>query len=453
MGKNRGMRPGPTQYTTVGDAMVAYQVTGEGPIDLVYMIGVGSNFEMWWDYPPYARMLERFASYSRLILFDRRGSGISDPLPSGQLPTWEHFTEDLGAVLDAAGSDRAAVFAAFDSGGIALVFAATNPQRVSSLVLWNSYARNQWAEDYPIGIPAEAEEAMNESIIQIWGTEDLSRYLMPDVADDEETIRWNARLLRGAATPASFARQNKQVSGMDARPSLPLIQAPVLVMNTTGHTMVAPALGRYVAERVTNGRFVEIPGKALDMFSTPNREELEDLVQEFVTGRKPRAMSDRVLASVLFTDIVGSTETLARVGDARWKAFLEEHDRAAGAVIDAWAGRLVQTTGDGVLAVFDGPGRAIRCALEMGEALRRHDIRIRSGVHFGEIEQRSEGNVGGLAVHVAARTMALAGADEILCTRTVKELSLGSGLEFEDRGTHMLKGVPETWQMYAVRTN
>lgn len=445
------MRPGQTRYTTVDGSQVAYQTTGEGPVDFVYMLGIGNNFERWWDWPPFAQMLERFATFGRLILFDRRGSGISDALPEDGLSTWESFADDLGAVLDAAGSKEAVLMACFDGGPVALTFAATNPQRVRGLILWNSYARSREDDDYPIGRPHANEAGMNEMLEAIWGTEDLSRYLAGDDAT-EDFLYWHTRLMRGACTPGSYSKQNALMTGADARRALPLIQAPVLVLHTSDYPILPAELGRYVADNVADGRFVELPGASLDIFSRPDRHEILDLIEEFATGVRPAARTQRVLASVLFTDIVGSTERAAELGDARWKALLEAHDQAARAVIRSWRGDLIKTTGDGLLATFDGPGRAIQSALELRSRLASDKIAIRAGVHFGEIEKRSDGDISGIGVHVAARAMGIAGVGEVICTRTVKELSLGSGTDFADRGTHRLKGVPDEWHLFAIRT-
>jgi class 3 adenylate cyclase len=442
------MRPGPTKYTTVGEAMVAYQVTGNGPVDVVYMLGVGSNFEQWWDYPPFALMLERLATFGRLILFDRRGSGISDALTPDHLPTWESYADDLRAVLDAAGSKQAVIMAAFDGGPIAMTFAATNPERVRGLILWNSYARAFQDDDYPIGRPQAADNALDQLLTDVWGTEDLTRLLMGDLANDPELLRWHGKLMRGACTPASYARQSAALTAADARDALPLIAAPVLVLSTAGYAIVDSELGRYVAENVRDGRYIELEGASLDLFTRPDADELMDIIEEFCTGVRPAARADRVLASVLFTDIVGSTERAAALGDERWKRLLEQHDRTARDVVRSWRGEVIKTTGDGMLATFDGPGRALLCASDLIRALQVHGVAIRCGVHFGEIELRSGGDVGGIGVHVAARAMGLAGPNEIISTRTVKELSLGSGITFEERGTHTLKGVPEEWQLF-----
>ena len=443
------IQPGPTRYTTLEGSQIAYQVTGEGDVDFVYMLGIGTNFERWWDWPPFASVLSRIASFSRLILFDRRGSGISDPLISDGVATWESFADDLGAILDAAGSKQVVIFACFDAGPIAITFAATNPDRVRGLILWNSYARGLTDDDYDLALsPGEMDE-MTGLLESTWGTEGVSRFLYGE-HPDPELVRWHERLMRGACTPRSYARQAKLISAADARRALPLLQMPVLVLSAADYPMVRPEAGRYVAERVPNGRFLLLPGASLDIFVRPDQDEVLDLIEEFTTGAPPSARADRVLASVLFTDIIGSTVRAAELGDEKWRAVLDEHDRVARTVVESSRGRVVQTFGDGVLATFDGPGRALQAAIDLRERLTARDIPIRAGVHFGEIEIRGDGNVGGIGVHLAARVMSAAKGSDVMCTRTVKELSLGSGITFEDRGVHELKGVPEQWHLFAV---
>lgn len=442
--------PGPTLYTSLEGSQIAYQVTGDGPVDFVYMLGIGSNFERWWDWPPYARLLSRIASFSRLILFDRRGSGISDPLMDDGLATWESYADDLAAVLDAAGSTQAVIFAAFDAGPVALTYGATNPDRVRGLILWNSYARGIQDHDYPIGVPSAENDAVVELIGSTWGTDAVSRFLAGEDADPE-FIRWHTRLMRGACTPASYARQVKLIGAHDARRALPLLTMPVLALSAADFPTLRPEVGRYVADNVADGRFVLLPGASLDIYQRPDVEDIMDRIEEFTTGTPASARPDRVLAAVLFTDIIGSTARAADLGDDRWRSVLEEHDLIARAVVDSARGTVVQTTGDGVLATFDGPGRALQAAIQLRARLASRDIPIRAGVHFGEIEVRADGNVGGLAVHLAARVMAAAEGSDVMCTRTVKELALGSGLGFDDRGTHTLKGVPDGWDLFAVR--
>jgi class 3 adenylate cyclase len=443
------VRPGPIAYTTLDGSQIAYQVTGEGPVDFVYMLGIGSNFDRWWDWPPFAQMLWRFASFGRLILFDRRGSGISDERRAQGLSTWESYADDLRAVLDAAGSESAVLMSCFDSGPIAAIFAATNPGRVRRLIFWNSYARATAADDYAIGVPAADNEDMRALLESIWATEDLTRYLTGG-AQSVDFVDWHTRLMRGACTPASYARQNIEMTAADARHALPLIEAPTLVLHTEDYAVVPSVLGRYIAENVRDGRYVGLPGWSLDIFERDDRDDVLDLIEEFATGAAPAARSERVLASVLFTDIVGSTERAADLGDSRWKALLDIHDDIARSVITAWRGELIKTTGDGLLATFDGPGRAIQSAIDLKARLASTTLDIRAGVHFGEIERRRDGDVGGIAVHIAARVMSASRPGEVMCTRTVKELSLGSGIAFDERGTHTLKGVPDEWQLFAV---
>jgi class 3 adenylate cyclase len=443
------VRIGDTRYTSVGDAEVAYQVTDTGgPIDFVYMIGEGSAFETWWDHPIQAKQLERYASFGRLILFDRRGSGLSDRPPADRLPSWEHFTEDLESVLDAAGSERAAILAGMDGGPIAMTFAAMHPERVSALMLWHSWAKSYASDDYPIGSPPEELDALL-SIAHLWGTEEFTAMVAPDEADDPTVMRWMARSQRTSVSPQSWGAQTASMMVVDARPALPLITAPTLVMRRRDCAWARAALSDFLVENIADARLVEFDGRGVMMYGVQS-DEIVATVEEFVTGTRTRARVDRVLATVLFTDIVGSTQRASELGDASWKALLAMHDDIARLMVEEWRGELVKTTGDGMLARFDGPGRAIGCALDLMKELRRHEIEIRSGVHVGEIELREDGDIGGIAVHIAARIQAKAGPGELLCSRTVKDLTAGSDISFEDRGTHKLKGIPDDWQLHAV---
>jgi pimeloyl-ACP methyl ester carboxylesterase len=443
-------RPGPVRYVTVDDAQIAFQVSGEGNgIDFVYMLGSGSSFELWWDYPPFAKVLEHFASFGRLILFDRRGSGFSDALPAEQLPSWEHFAEDLDAVLDAADAERAVIMANFDGGPVAMVFAASNPERVRALILFNSFAKWFAADDYPIGAPPDTAGPMMDAVMGLWGTDELAKMIMPEEAENEAAVRWQARNLRAAATPHSYRRSYEQSINVDARPVLPLISVPTLVITRTDYYMVPAGTSKYIADNIAGAKYLEFPGSGSNIWGTAS-DEILDAIDEFVTGAKTPLRMDRVLATVLFTDIVGSTDRAAALGDRRWKELLKTHDETAASVLRSWDGTLVQTTGDGLLARFDGPGRAIHCARDMADALRKHDLEVRAGIHVGEIELREGDNIGGIAVHIAARVMSKAGAGEILCSRTVKDLTAGSDIGYEERGTHELKGVPDTWQLFAV---
>lgn len=446
------IKRGETKYVNVDGSDVGYQVVGKGSVDLVLITHAGHNIETQWDLPPIAYALDRLASFSRLIMFDRRGTGTSDPPKEGSFPGWEGWMEDLKAVLHAAGSARAAFLGEFDGGAEAAIFAATFPDRTTSLALWCPYARLAASEDYPIGIPTETGDELLGMFAKLWGTVEYARTLLPSRADDEEMMRALARFMRTGATPHAVERNFRWSMEMDARPALPAVRVPTLVMHREGYAAIPQAWSRFMADHIPGARFVEVPGDDAGWWGEGS-DQILSTIEEFVTGSKPRAAYNRQLATVLFTDIVSSTERAASLGDRRWKELLEEHDRAARYLIRDVAGRLIKTTGDGIFATFDGPGRAIKCAVELGEKLAEEGIQIRAGVHTGEVEIRSDGDLGGIAVHIGARVMSEAGAGEILCSRTVKDLVVGSEYQFEDRGMCVLKGVPDEWQLFAVRTS
>jgi class 3 adenylate cyclase len=445
------MRPGPTRYAELDGFQIAYQVTeGGGSIDVVYMIGQGTAFELWWDFPPFARIFERLASFGRLILFDRRGSGFSDRPPPERFPSWEMFAEDLRVVLDAAGSQRAAILGAFDGGPVAMNFAASSPDRVAALMLWNTYARWSATDDYPIGAPKDAGDQMIALARRLWGTEDMAKAIAPSDADDSRAMHWLARSFRASQTPRAYAEETERQMLVDARAALPLITAPTLVMRRRDYTFAPAELSLYLAQHIQGARYLEFPGADAGIWG----EDADDIlaaIEELVTGAKPRRRADRVLATVLFTDIVDSTKRAEEMGDARWRELLTLHDQTARSVVEEWGGVMIKTTGDGILSRFDGPGRGVSCAQELLEALRGRGIDVRLGLHVGEVELREDGDIGGIAVHIAARVMAIAGKNEIVCSRTVKDLTAGSDIAFEDRGTHVLKGIEEAWQLYLVR--
>lgn len=438
-----------TRYVGVGEADVAYQVVGNGPIDLLYLGGVGSHIELQWDYPSTAATLLHLASFSRLIYFDRRGTGGSDGVARNAMPTWEEWTEDVGAVLDAAGSERAAIFAETDTGPIAILFAATHPERVSALVLGNTSARYLVADDYPIGASQEEADALVELLGGMWGTADLVRAAFPDMASDEEFVRFLSEIMRAAATPRTAAAQYRYIlQSLDVRPALPLVQAPTLILHYGGNPIVPMAHGRYIADHIGGAKFVELPGQ-YTQYVGPDTGDSPDEIAEFLTGERTSVEVDRVLTTVVFTDIVGSTERAAAMGDRRWRTLLDTHDRAVRERLRQFRGHEIKTTGDGFLVSFDGPARAIRCARAITEAARALGIEVRAGLHAGECEVRGD-DLGGLAVHIAARVGALAAPGEVLVSSTVKDLVAGSGIEFADRGTHALKGVPDEWKVYGV---
>ena len=438
-----------TRYVAVGDADVAYRVVGEGPLDLLFFYGLGSHVDMHSDDPRDGQFLDALASFSRLIFFDRRGTGASDGLARNVLPAWEEWTEDVRAVLDAAGSDRTAIYAGLDAGPIAMMFAALQPERVSALILVNTSPRYLEASDYPIGVSQARVDAVVEMVGSLWGTEEFVSVINPAVAEDTEVARANARRLRAAATPRSAAAQFRYIfENVDARSVLHLIQAPTLVLHTSPNPMVPTEHGRYLADHIPGAEFRELPGVGIG-FDDVGYAPVVDEVAEFLTGERPVVEVERVLTTVLFTDIVASTEHLASLGDRRWRAVLDAHDRVVREQLRRFRGREIKTTGDGFHACFDGPGRAIACATSITRVARELGIEVRAGLHTGECELRGD-DLAGLAVHVAARIGSLAGPGEVLVSTTVKDLVAGSDIEFVDRGEHQLKGVPNTWRLLAV---
>ena len=439
-----------TRYTRVGEAWIGYQVLGDGPIDLVFLTGLASNIETQWDYPPFARMLERMASYSRLIVFDRRGSGISDPVSLEDVPTWEHWADDLHAVLDAVGSERAAILAQFDGALWGILFAASHPDRTQALVLWNGFSGTAWRPDYPSGQKPDQHEATAQAAAALWGTPDYATLIEPDLADDEAYVRWSGRYLRTSLTPGRVAAFMRYTGALDVRDVLPAVRVPTLVLHRALNNFIPIEWGRYIADHIDGAKFVEVPGGSLNMWSDQSRA-IHAEIEGFLGVVASPFDRDRVLATVLFTDIVESTQQAAALGDRLWRERLAEHDRIAREQIDRFDGRLVNTMGDGLLASFEGPGRAIRCAHSLGRALESAGVRIRAGLHTGEIELREGDDIGGIAVHIAARVMGEAGPGEVVCSPTVKDLVAGSEFSFEDRGLCTLKGVPDEWQLYSVR--
>jgi class 3 adenylate cyclase len=440
------MRPPQTRYVAVGDADVAYQILGEGPTDLCYVTGFG-HIDLRWEFPLFADFLNGLASLSRLILLDRRGTGASDAVPNDAIPTWEQWTEDVRAVLDAAESNRTVVFAEGDGGPTGLLFAAMQPERVSALILSNTSARFLMADDYPMGLAPEAVDDFVKGLTSTWGTPEGVQITVPSRADDPEFLEYGAKNSRAAATPRSAAAQLRYiVESLDAREALSLIQAPTLVLHARDNLVVPFAEGRYIADHVGGARFVELPGA--DIYAATSRIAMEEIA-EFLTGERPAVEVDRILTTVLFTDIVGSTQRAAAEGDHRWTELLSAHNRVVRAELHRFRGQEIDTAGDGFLATFDGPARAIRCACAIRDRVHDLGLQIRAGLHTGEVEV-SEGGLRGLAVHIGARVGAAAGPDDVLVSRTVADLVVGSGIKLVDRGEHELKGVPGAWRLFAV---
>jgi len=433
-----------TQYARSGDIHIAYQVLGDGAVDLVQVPGY-QHVEMLWEWPAAAQMMRRLASFSRLILFDKRGTGLSDPVPLTTLPTLEEWMDDVRAVMDAVGSERAAIMAFFEGGPMAMLFAATYPDRTSALVLVNTYARLARAEGYPWGVPPERLEAALEKSRTSWRTGGSIDWLVPSRANDPEYRNWNARYERASASPGTFAAIARVNAQVDVRHVLSAIQAPTLVLHSRDNPWIRVGHGRYLAENIAGAQYVEVDSP--DTFYTDPQPY--DEIEEFITGVRPAPQRDRVLATVLFTDIVDSTKHAARVGDARWHELLDSHHAMVRRELANARGREVKTLGDGFLATFDGPARAIHCAHAILDRVRGLGLDVRAGLHTGECEVIGD-DVGGIAVHIAARVAALAEPGELLVSSTVKDLVAGSGIRFIERGTHELKGVPEEWHLFAL---
>jgi len=436
-----------TSFARTPRGDIAYQVIGEGPLDLVRLHT--GHVDVLWGSPLAVHGLERLASFSRLILFDRRGSGASDPVPYGATPTWEEYASDLETVLDEVGSERAALFASLDSGPTAMLFAATRPERTAALVLENTAARTTKAEDYPIGFTSAELETVLRLFEDGWGTEEFAAMTAPDIAGDPTARAFLAMLQRAVAPPRTYATQLRAFLALDIRGILSAVNVQTLVLQRRASPIAQLGFGRYIAEHITGAKLVELDGANLNHIFSRDADSVIDTVEEFLTGVRPSPNADRILATVLFTDLVDSTRRAAEMGDRNWRAFLDVHDRLAHDAIATHRGRVLRTTGDGVMATFDSPGRAIDCAARLRKELGKWPVPVRAGVHTGEMEVR-EGDVAGIGVVIAARIGAMAEADEILVSRTVVDLVAGSDRSFVDRGTTELKGVPGTWQIFAA---
>jgi pimeloyl-ACP methyl ester carboxylesterase len=437
-----------TRYAKSGEYSIAYQVVGDAPLDLVYVPGFVSHVESAWDDPDYARFLDRLASFSRLILFDKRGTGLSDRVPVKLLPTLEERMDDVRAVMDAAGSERAALFGVSEGGPMSMLFATTYPERVSALVLYATYAKRVRSAGYPWAPTLEEHRERLEAVERDWGGPVDVGVWAPSNANDERFNRWWAQFLRLGASPAAARAVLEMTLEIDVRDILPAIRVPTLVLHRQGDRRIDVGGSRYVAERIPNARYVELDG--IDhLVWVGDSDAVADEIGEFLTGTRHVAEPSRVLATVLFTDMVESTSRAVALGDARWRALISDHDRLVRAELARFRGREIDRRGDGFLAIFDGPARAIRCALSIVERVHELGIQVRAGLHTGELDIIESG-VAGIAVHTGARVMSLAGADEVLITSTVRDLVAGSGLSFSDRGVHELKGVPGTWRILSV---
>ncbi|MFB9266055.1 adenylate/guanylate cyclase domain-containing protein [Bradyrhizobium erythrophlei] len=432
-----------THYAKSGDVHIAYQVTGSGPFDLIYVPGFISNLELSWENPILARFFTRLASFSRLIRFDKRDTGLSDRVTDS--PNLEQRMDDVRAVMDAAGSQRAALFGISEGGPMCLLFAATYPERVRALVLYGSFAR------HPALVDKTVLARSLDLVERLWGTgEFTARLFAPSTAEDEAAVRAYARFERQSASPSAMAAVLRMNSEIDTRHILASIQAPTLVLHRIGDTRMPIAAGREIASHIPDAKLTILPGSDHLFMTDP---ELADRIageaEEFLTGARHEIETDRVLATVMFTDIVESTWRAAELGDRKWRALVDSHDDIVREQLARYRGREVKNLGDGFLATFDGPARGVRCAAAIAESVHTLGIDVRAGLHTGEIELKGD-DIGGIAVNIAARVATMAGAGQTMVSSTVRDLVAGSGLRFEDRGLHHLKGLPEKMQLYAA---
>lgn len=437
-----------TKYARSGDVHIAYQVIGGGPLDLVFVPGFVSHVELEWEDPVTARFNRRLASFSRLILFDKRGTGLSDRASTAHLFTLEQRMDDVRAVMDAVGSQRAALFGVSEGAPMSILFAATYPERTSALVLYGGFAKRSWSEDYPWAPTLEEWEAILKDVEDGWGGPVGLAERAPSIAKDENAQKGWASFLRQSASPGAVVALWRMNMEIDVRGVLPSIRVPTLVIHRTGDRTIEVMGARYMAGQIPDAKYVEMPG--IDhIITVGDTDSILDEIEEFLTGVRPMPEPDRVLATVLFADIVGSTEKAGELGDRKWHNLLDDYYSLVRKELTRYRGREIDTAGDGFFATFDGPARAIRCACAIRDNVQRLEIQVRVGLHTGECELMGE-KVGGLAVHIGARVMAKAGRNEVLVSSTVKDLVAGSGIEFEDRGLQALKGVEGEWHLYSV---
>jgi len=434
-------------YAKSGDVNIAYQIFGEGPVDLIFVPGWVSNVEIIWEEASYARFLNRLASFSRVIMIDKRGTGLSDRVT--EMPNLETRMDDVRAVLDAAGIERTAMFGSSEGGVMCALFAATFPDRTSALITHGSYARLTRRPDYPWGPTDEERSAFNADAVRRWGEAIGIESRAPTMAHDERFRNWWARHLRLSASPSAFAMLSQMNMQIDIRNVLPAIRVPALVMHSVNDRNLPIEFARYLAEHIPGARLVELSGSDHVPYLS-NTDAVVDEVEEFLTGDRRGPEIDRVLATVLFTDIVDSTQRAASLGDRAWRDLLESHHTLVRQQLERFRGREIDNAGDGFLATFDGPARAIRCALAILEEVHSLGIELRAGLHTGECERIGE-KLGGIAVHIGARVAAKADSGEVLVSSTVKDLVAGSGLSFQERGVYSLKGIPGEWALFAAQ--
>ena len=435
---------GPVRYARSGDVHIAFRTFGDGPRDIVLIPGTISGIvELLWELPSNQHLLKRLTAFARVIVFDKRGQGLSDRVGE---QTLEERVGDVRAVMDAAGSQTATIYGWSEGGPMSLMFAATYPERTSALVVYGSYASMKSEES---AVPPERYQAFVEGVQAHWGEGVLVAINAPSRRDDKAVVQWFGEIERAGASPGSILTLLRANYEIDVRHLLSSIRVPTLVLHRLGDALVPVAAGRYVAAHIQGARYLEIAGTDHLVLDQETQDTIADEIEEFITGAHQRLQPDRVLATVMFVDIVGSTERAAGLGDARWRELLDRYYGAIRKELSAFRGNEMDRAGDGLLATFDGPARAIRCACSVRDRVRQLGLHVRIGLHTGECELIGEG-VGGIAVHIGARVAATADADEVLVSSTVRDLVAGSGLKFADRGVHALKGLPEQWRLYGV---
>jgi class 3 adenylate cyclase len=429
-----------TRYALSGDVSIAYQTMGTGPVDIIIVQGLASHVEFMHEMPGYTAFNRRLSTFARVVTFDKRGQGLSDR--ASDAPSLEQRIDDVCAIMDAIGSKRAALFGHSEGCPMSALFAATHPERVSHLILFGGYAVAAMLSNDMEGRIAER--------LKFWGTGEMLKALSPSQATNQDAINQFAKYQRLAASPGAIKAISILNAQIDVRAILPNVQAPTLVLHRGGDTSIPIELGRDLAARIPNAKFIEYSGQDHFYFSGDVETLLGD-IEEFVIGHRENSSADldRVLATVLFTDIVGSTRIASAIGDQAWRRLLDSHDQLAMQMVEKYRGTLVKTTGDGILAIFDGPGRAVRCALSLGAASKQMGLPLRAGLHTGEIEIRGR-DIGGITVHAAARVMAQSQSNEVLVSRVITDLVAGAGLKFSERGAHELKGLPDRWLLFAA---
>lgn len=435
-----------TEFAQAGPVSIAYQVFGVGPVDLVIVPGWVSNLDTFWEEPSVVRFFDRLGSFARVILFDKRGTGLSDRIT--QSPTLEERMDDVRAVLDAVGSERAALLGYSEGGPMCALFSVTYPARTEALIMIGSFPTSQDTGDYSYGRTPEAWRQFTREVAEDWGGPVGLELRAPSRSSDPRFRRWWAKFLRTGASPSTAVALNKMNAEIDIRHVLPSIRVPTLLLHATGDRTISVEASRYMAKRIPDAKLIEFDSDDHLPFTEPAKIIL-DQIEEFLTGAKDSAIIDRVVSTVMFTDIVGSTEMAQELGDGQWRDLLETHHAAVRHELDVHRGREIKTTGDGFHATFDGPARAIRCAQSILEDVESLGLSVRVGLHTGEL-LLAEGDVEGVAVHIAARVADLASADQVLVSQTVKDLVAGSGIRFEDQGLHTLKGIEDKWRVFSV---